>query len=320
MSDHSLFPARRDGLFYLTEGGTETEILYKACFELPEFAMFPLLDKPNATTALRTMFRDTLDAAAVHGLPVLLGGLDYRASPDWGAKLGYSPEGLRDANLHAISFLREVAADYDGRIPEVRFAGIIGPRGDAYGTGGAITAEAAEDYHAVQLATLKEAAVDLAEAMTFNNIPEAVGVARAAKRIGVPLAILFTLDSTHRLKSGPSLREAVESVDDETGCAPAFYGISCSHPLEFEPALEPGRWIERIRCLRLNAAEMDKIALCRLGHLEEGDPADLGRRMGDLARRYPHIDVWGGCCGTGGVHLGKITLNVLAARREMIKA
>lgn len=34
------FPLRLKGKFHLTEGGTETEILYNSGFELPEFAMF----------------------------------------------------------------------------------------------------------------------------------------------------------------------------------------------------------------------------------------------------------------------------------------
>jgi methionine synthase I (cobalamin-dependent) len=61
---------------------------------------------------------------------------------------------------------------------------------------------------------------------------------------------------------------------------------------------------------------MDKIALCKLGHLEEGDPVELGAQMGDLARRYPHIDMWGGCCGTWEVHLDEIARNVAEARRK----
>jgi methionine synthase I (cobalamin-dependent) len=61
---------------------------------------------------------------------------------------------------------------------------------------------------------------------------------------------------------------------------------------------------------------MDKIALCKLGHLEEGDPVELGAQMGDLARRYPHIDMWGGCCGVWEVHLDEIARNVAEARRK----
>ena len=59
---------------------------------------------------------------------------------------------------------------------------------------------------------------------------------------------------------------------------------------------------------------MDKISLCTLGHLESGDPADLGRRMGELSGRYPHLDIWGGCCGTWDIHLGEIARNVTQAR------
>jgi homocysteine S-methyltransferase len=37
--------------------------------------------------------------------------------------------------------------------------------------------------------------------------------------------------------------------------------------------------------------------------------------MGDVARRYPHMDIWGGCRGT--VHLDEIVKNVLEARRAV---
>jgi methionine synthase I (cobalamin-dependent) len=59
---------------------------------------------------------------------------------------------------------------------------------------------------------------------------------------------------------------------------------------------------------------MEKNALCKLGHLESGDPEDLGRRMGDLASRYPHIDIWGGCCGTWETHLDRMAESILAVR------
>jgi len=51
-----------------------------------------------------------------------------------------------------------------------------------------------------------------------------------------------------------------------------------------------------------------------LGHLESEDPAQLGQLMGDLARRYPHIDMWSGCCGTWDTHLDEIARNVHIAR------
>lgn len=306
------FPHRQPGLNYLTEGGQETEILYKYGFELREFAMFPLLDDPRAVAELRGMYASYLDTAARHGFGVVMGGLDYRASPDWGSLLGYSRESLADMQMRSIGFLRDVAQPYAGQVPALMFAGIVGPRGDAYETNHTITADEAQEYHGEQLATLARAEVDLVEAMTFNSVPEVIGLSRAAASVGLPLSVSFTLDnSTSRLVSGPTLKDAVETVDAQAGDdRPAFYGINCSHPLEFMPAIEPGAWFERVRCLRPNAAMMDKISLCTLGHLEMGDPEGLGQLMGGLARKYPHIDMWGGCCGTWDNHLDEIARNV----------
>ncbi|MDX2274422.1 MAG: homocysteine S-methyltransferase family protein [Hyphomonadaceae bacterium] len=311
----ALFPEQREDVIYLTEGGQETELMYKFGFELPEFAMYPLLDNAEALAAMRGMYQRVLETAAKHQVGVLLGGLDYRASPDWASKLGYSREGLADAQFRCIGFLREAAEPFEGQIPDIKIVGCVGPRGDAYSLNRTITAEEAEDYHAVQIETLKRAGVDLISAMTFNNIEEAVGVARAAAKANMPLTVSFTLDSTHRLKSGPSLKQAIEQTDARAGDArPAFYGVNCSHPVEFEPALEPGDWIKRVRSLRPNASAKEKVELCKIGHLEDGDPVEFGEQMGDLARRYPHIDVWGGCCGTWERHLDHIAANVKRVR------
>jgi hypothetical protein len=52
------------------------------------------------------------------------------------------------------------------------------------------------------------------------------------------------------------------------------------------PAIQADEWFNRVRVLRPNAAMMDKISLCTLGHLESGDPVELGEFMGALALDY----------------------------------
>jgi S-methylmethionine-dependent homocysteine/selenocysteine methylase len=310
------FPAQQPGLNYLTEGGTETEVMYKHGFELTEFAMFPLLDDDRAVEALRAMFTAYLETAVRHGFGAIIGGLDYRASPDWARRIGYSEAQLADAQLRSIDFLRDVADPYAGVLPSILYAGVVGPWGDAYAMDVAPSADEAETYHGVQMATLAKADVDLVEALTFNTVAEAIGVARAGAAQGLPVSISFMVAANGRLLSGPTLREAIQEIDEATGDArPAFYGINCSHPHEFMPAFdERGSWIERVRCLRPNAALADKAALCSLDHLEAGDPRMLGQLMGGLASRYPHIDIWGGCCGTWDDHFEQIAANVVEAR------
>lgn len=307
MTIQSPLPPMGSGEIFLTEGGSETEIMYRHGFELPEFSMLPLLENPQAVSAMRGVFSQQLDVAVEFGLSFLLTGLDYRASPDWGAKLGYSASSLADANIASIEFLRDIAKGYEGQVPRLLIGGILGPRGDAYSLNQEITAESAEDYHSVQLETLKRADVDFVSALTFNNIAEPVGALRAADQIGLPLSVSLTLDSSCRLKSGPTLGEAITEIDTKAGeAAPEFYMVNCSHPLEYEPALESQNWIKRLRGVRPNASKMEKLALCKLGHIEDGDPVELGSQVRALSERYPHMDIFGGCCGTGHNHLREI--------------
>ena len=310
----AIFPPREAGRLYLTEGGIETEIMYKWGHELPHFAMFTLLDDADATEDMKGIWRRYLQVAAETGFSAVMTGLDYRASPDWGALLGYTPEELADMQHRCIDFLRDLQAEFEGDIDHIYVSGTIGPRGDAYSLNRTITADEAEEYHSVQLETLKAAGADMACAMTFNNVPEAIGVSRAAHALGVPLAMGLTLDNSSLLASGPSLQEAIEEIDFETGHAPEYFLVNCSHPAEFEPAFNGGEWEQRIRCIRPNASRMEKIALCKLGHLEDGDPVELGQQMADVARRQPQMDIFGGCCGTDERHLAEIARAVKAQR------
>lgn len=309
------YPPRLENKFYLTGGGTETDILYKWGYELPEFAMFTLLDNKEANECIRNMYRRYFDVAATNNTGLLVEGHDYRASPDWAKKLGYSLEDLAEIQHRVINFLTELKAEYVGKVSDVFVTGCVGPRGDAYGTGDNISEAQAEDYHSVQISTLKETDADMAVALTFNNVPEAVGVVRAASKIGIPIGISLTLNTESRLSSGPTLREAIETIDEKTEGAAAWFGINCSHPIEFEPALsDGGSWRERLRLIRPNAAKMEKISLCKLGHLEDGNPTELGIQMGDVANRFPTVDIVGGCCGTDERHLHEIAKNINSLR------
>jgi S-methylmethionine-dependent homocysteine/selenocysteine methylase len=302
------FPLPQQGVVYMTEGGTETELMYKFGHELPEFAMYPLLDDPAAVADLTRMYDAYFAAVTSAGFVPLVGGLDYRASPDWAARLGISIEGLREYQLRSIAFLRDRAKPS----PNALICGVIGPRNDAYEKDQDITASESEDYHSVQLATLVEAKVDLVSALTFNSIPEAIGLARACASVGLPLSMSFMVDGDGCILTGPTFRTAVETIDAETGDArPDFYGINCSHPVEFEPGLDGGDdWLPRVRSLRPNASTTDKIALCSIGHLEAGDPSQLGKHMAALVRRLPNVDIVGGCCGTWDDHLRAIAVEL----------
>jgi S-methylmethionine-dependent homocysteine/selenocysteine methylase len=277
--------------------------MYGHGFDLPQFALFPLLDDPAAVARLRSMYEAVLDVAERHGMGVLLGGLDYRASPDWAGLLGYDRTALVEYQHRSIDFLRQVADPYRRRVPHLLVSGIVGPQGDAYERNDGITASSAEAYHGTQMGNLAAAKVDLVHAMTFTSIEEATGVIRAASMHDLPIIVSFMPEAAGAERR-PTLKEVIERVDADTDGYATFYGINCSHPSEFGPLLaDEGDWLQRLGSIRPNASEKDKAELCQIGHLERGQPKDLAQRMGRLARRLPNVSVWGGCCGTWSEHL-----------------
>jgi len=301
------------GDIYLTDGGTETWLMYKRGFDLPEFSAFHLLNDKRATAAIRDYYRAFADIAVKLGTGFIFDSLTYRASRDWGRLLGYSPAGLAEMNHRCLDLYREIAAEA-GLAPErTVISGCIGPKGDAYRSNEALTAESAETYHREQIETFSDAGADIVTALTLNAADEAIGIARAAAKAGLPSVISFTLEKDRRLRSGETLGQAIQTVDAATGAAPAYYMINCSHPVDFGPVLTDGGWTERIRGLRANASTLDHGTLCQLGHLEEGDPDELAAQYRDLRAALPGLNVFGGCCGTDFVHVERIGKALLAA-------
>jgi S-methylmethionine-dependent homocysteine/selenocysteine methylase len=142
-------PQMKGGLF-LTDGGLETSLIFHEGWELPHFAAFNLLKDEAGTAALRTYYERYLAIARANGLGFVLESPTWRASADWGDKLGYSREGLADANRRSIALMSELRNRFAGAAPIV-VSGNVGPRGDGYDPGTIMTADEAQAYHGVQI-------------------------------------------------------------------------------------------------------------------------------------------------------------------------
>jgi S-methylmethionine-dependent homocysteine/selenocysteine methylase len=296
-------------------GGFETWMQYVDGFTLRHFCGFELLNNARGLACLRDYHRKVVEAAVANGFGVINEGLHYRASRDWGRLTGYSREGLEEINIRGIEFYKDFAREYASPETPMLVGGVIGPRGDAYNVGRQPDAAEAEDYHSEQIQAFRKAGADHVTALTFSSVEEAIGLARAAKSAEMPVVISFFVARGGRLKGGESIEEAINAVDVATGHAPAYYMINCTHPTEFEPGLTRGEWNARLGGFMPNAVAMEMLDLCKLGHLEDGDPEELGAQMAGLARRFRHANVWGGCCGTDSRHIGQITRQVGSIRR-----
>lgn len=215
-------PQLRGGLF-LTEVGIETSLIFYEGIELPYFATFPLLETTEGRKTLRAYYEPLLRLARDAQVGFILDTLTWRANSDWGTRLGYDAAALARANRQAVDFAAEVARGFaDARYPVV-LNRLIGPRGDGYRPEDLMTASEAEAYHTVQIATLRETAVDMISALTLNYVDEAIGIARAAATQGIPAVVSFTVETDGRLPTGDTLRSAVEAVDRATDASPAYY-------------------------------------------------------------------------------------------------
>lgn len=291
---------------FLVDGGMETSLIFHQGQTLPHFAAFVLLETEEGRAELIRYHEHYLKVARREGAGFILDTATWRANPDWGRLLGYDLDGLKAINTIAVEHVAALRAKWETGMGPLVLNGAIGPRGDGY-QAGCMGAAEAEDYHGVQIAAFAATQADMVTAYTMTNIDEAVGIARAARAHTMPCAISFTVETDGRLVTGKTLREAIETVDEETDGYAAYFMINCAHPTHFDQSLAAGAtWVERIRGVRANASTKSHAELDEADTLDEGDPADLGRRYRALTRAFPQIRILGGCCGTDHRHLTEI--------------
>jgi len=284
----------------VTDGGLETDLIYHHDVDLPDFAAFPLVDDDRGRELLLQYYDAYVNIARNAGAGLQLETPTWRASRDWGDRLGWSGAELRRVNREAVAMLVRLR-DRAGLDP-LLVSGNLGPRGDGYVPGEEIDPDDAAAYHAPQIEAFAEAGVDLVTALTLTGAGEAIGIVRAARSAGLPVAVSFTVERDGRLPDGTPLPDAVTTVD--AGAAPDYFMVNCAHPSHLAPALtDDGDWRSRVVGLRMNASARSHEELDAATELDEGDPAELARAQDALRPRLPNLTLVGGCCGTDARHV-----------------
>jgi homocysteine S-methyltransferase len=299
-------PSFEDKLF-LSDGGVETCMVFHEGIPLPDFASFLLLETGRGSEAAKRYFQSFFDLAREYQCGLILETLTWRASRDWGRRLGRDRAALDQVNRDAVTMLEELRAENADLAGPVLISGCLGPRGDGYVPSALMTAHEAQAYHEEQIATFAGTAADLVSGMTLNYAQEAIGMTLAAKQAQMPVVISFTVETDGKLPTGQSLAEAIDEVDTVSSSYPIHYMINCAHPTHFEKILVPGSsWMKRICGIRANASKRSHAELNESADLDVGDPAELGREFAALKRAHPQLTVLGGCCGTDHRHVAAI--------------
>jgi homocysteine S-methyltransferase len=205
-----------DGGIFLSDGGMETTFIFHDGMELPHFASCVLLETPEGRFHLRNYYERYLAMARGRGVGFVLDSATWRANPDWGRKLGYDAARLAAVNRAAIALLVELRDLWEAPSMPCVISGAIGPRGDGYRADRTSVAEA-EDYHAAQIATFASTEADMVAAFTINHVEEAIGIAQAAKRLQMPCAISFTVETDGRLVTGNDIARRDRGSRDGDG-------------------------------------------------------------------------------------------------------
>jgi S-methylmethionine-dependent homocysteine/selenocysteine methylase len=299
---------------FLTDSGLETDLIYNQGVDLPQFAAFPLLDDSEGVRRLRNYFAGHAAIAAKADVGFVFESATWRASAEWGALLGYSTDALDQVNRKAIDLLVKVRAALAETRRPYPISGCVGPRDDGYAPATLMTAEAARDYHRPQISTFADTQADLVTAMTLAYPDEAIGIARAARDVEMPVVLSFTVETDGNLPDGSTLAAAIQMVDDATDAYPAYYMINCAHSSHFAPVLDPNaKWTGRIRAIRANGSSKSHAELDEATELDPGNPIAFGREHAELRSRFPHLNILGGCCGTDLRHIEQIATTCLGS-------
>jgi S-methylmethionine-dependent homocysteine/selenocysteine methylase len=284
----------------VTDGGLETDLIYHHGVDLPDFAAFPLVDDAGGRELLRAYYRGYVDIAAKAGTALQLDTPTWRANTDWAARLGYDSAAVRRVNGDAVALLDEVrnGAGLDSFL----ISGCIGPRGDGYVAGDVVDPDTAAAYHAPQIEAFAEAGADVVTALTLTGAGEAIGVVRASRAVGIPVAVSFTVEQDGTLPDGSLLAAAIAEVDADG--SPDYFMVNCAHPTHIAAGLTGGgEWRSRILGVRANASTNSHEELDAATELDEGDPAELAASLEALRSLLPKLTVVGGCCGTDARHV-----------------
>ncbi len=297
-----------EGGIFLSDGGIETDLIFNDGIDLPHFAAFVLMKDAKGREALTRYYERYIGIAKRTGLGFILESPTWRASADWGAKLNWSRDDIARVNRNAINLMHQLKQRHQDTAAAIVVSGCVGPRGDGYVPGDEMTPAEAEAYHSHQIGAFAEADADVVSAITMNNVNEAIGVARAARKADMPAVIAFTVETDGSLPTGQALKDAIEQTDAATGNYPAYYMINCAHPTHFENVLAGEGWTKRVRGLRANASKRSHQELNDAPDLDAGDPVELGGQYRQLRMKHPQITVLGGCCGTDSRHIECIGL------------
>ena len=204
--------------------------------------------------------------------------------------------------------MQEIRDSYTAYSDKIKIGGIVGCKNDCYKPEEGLPVEESEEFHAWQIEQLVNGWVDFLIAQTLPNIDEAIGIAKAMGKTGVPYIMSFVISREGRLLDNTDLSRAINQIDHEIAQIPLGYAVNCAYPSFLNVEKQPAEVFTRLIAYLANASSLDHCDLDNSDTLQIDAVSDWGNEMLKLNRSYG-IKIMGGCCCTNEEHLKYLTMH-----------
>jgi len=258
----------------------------------------PLIYDDYGRVELRKIYQNYIDIALKAKTPLLMCTPTWRANQSRVVRSNVNHSINSDA-VHFMQGLRDLQMPCKGVI---KIGGLIGCKNDCYRPNEGLSTNESEQFHSWQINQLTGAGVDFLIAETLPNIKEAIGIAKAMERTGIPYIISFIISRNGYVLDGTDLNVAVDMIDSETNQNPFGFMVNCAYPTFLCAEKQPKKLFNRLIGYLANASSLDHCNLDGANQLETENVSHWGDEMLVLNRSYG-LKILGGCCGTGNEHL-----------------
>lgn len=267
----------------------------------PRLVNAPLIYEATGREALRRIYQSYINIAQRARVPFLM------CTPTWRTNLARVEETKIKSSINrdAVRFLKEIRASESNDQENIKIGGLIGCKNDCYQPREALSAQEAEQFHAWQISQLKQGGVDFIIAETLPSVEEAIGIARAIERSGLPYFISFVISRDGHVLDGSDLSMAIKRVDASTKRQALGFMVNCAYPSFLCAASQPPAVFQRLVGYLANASSKDHCDLDGAQELLMETVSGWGDIMLDLNKNYG-VKILGGCCGTNEQHLNYV--------------
>lgn len=262
----------------------------------------PLIYDPHGARQMTDIYAQYRTIAMEACLPILLCAPTWRVDRNRIRESGLG-EGL---NRDAVQFMRNLQQTWQHPDSPVLIGGLIGPKNDCYSPWLALGADEAVAYHGWQIEELVQAGVDCIITQTIPAFSEALGMAQALGRSGLPYLISFVINRRGEVLDGTALPEAISRIDSLVSIPPAGYMVNCAYPTFIGAEAQPAELFQRLIGIQANASSKDHDQLDGAADLQQDTLSDWGECMLRLNRSFG-MKILGGCCGTDDSYLRYLT-------------